>query len=115
MKLREFLSNKTKSCQYTLIIQKAVKDENSPFYIDMYRTTPIRNVQEWLEGTTADKYIVISKDHPPIDETAGVWMGWYNNGTLGCCMVSTEQDLLTKYGEKQGRCMIGFYDRKVRN
>lgn len=113
MKLREFLEEAGRNGTYTLIVQKAVKDERSPFYHPEYRTTPVYSVWEWLQGTGIDKYIVIKRDHPPIDPT-GAWLNWYNKNSLGCCMVTTEQDLITQYGEKQGREMIEYYDRLVR-
>ena len=86
----------------------------TPFYHDEYKTTPIYTVREWLEGKTADTYIVIKADHPPIDVT-GIWLNWYNIKDLSCCMITTEQDLYTQYGESQGKDMINFYDRKMRN
>jgi hypothetical protein len=113
MKLREFLEETGRNSQYTFVIQKTVKDEHSPFYNDEYKTTPIWSTWEWLQGTAIDKYIVIKRDHPPIDVTGG-WLNWYYKGHLGCCMVTTEQDLLLRYGEKQGREMIEYYDRKMR-
>ena len=114
MKLREFLENKSKTERYTFIIQKAVKDENTPFHHNEYRTTPIRTIWEWLDGKTVDNHIVIKADHPPIDVTGG-WLNWYNIKDLSCCMITTEQDLITQYGENQGKDMITFYDRKMRN
>ena len=113
MKLREFLETKGKNERYTFIIQKTVKDDATPFYHDEYKTTPIYTTWEWLQGTTTDKYIVIKADHPPIDVT-GNWLNWYNMKDLSCCMITTEQDLLTHYGEKQGKDMIEWYDCKVR-
>lgn len=113
MKLREFLEEAGQNSQYTFVIQKAVKDEGSPFYNSEYTTTPIYTTWEWLRMPCIDKYIVIKRDHPPIDVTGG-WLNWYNKGHLGCCMVTTEQDLLTHYGERQGRDMIAYYDREMR-
>lgn len=113
MKLREFLQENGRNIQYTLVIQKTVKDEHSPFYHDEYKTTPIYSTWEWLQSSCIDKYIVINRDHPPIDVT-GCWLNWYNKGNLGCCVVTTEEDLILHYGEKQGKDMIDYYDRKIR-
>lgn len=114
MKLRELLEQAGRNDSYTFIIQKAVPDEGAPGYTNTYRTTPIRTVWEWLSSPVPDKYIVIKRDHPPIDATGGGWLNRYNGGHLGCCMITTEQDLLTHYGEKQGREMIEWYDKGVR-
>lgn len=113
MKVKEWLHTKDKNTNVTFIIAKAVKDETSPFYHTEYRTTPIRSVWEWLEGETAENYIVIKADHPPIDAT-GSWNDWYLKSHLLCAMIATEQDLITRYGEKQGNEMIEYYDNKLR-
>lgn len=113
MKIREYLENRSSNTNVTFIIQKAVKDEHSPFYHDEYKTTSVQHPNEWLRGTFIDNYIVIKADHPPVDVT-GAWHNWYKGGHLRCCMVTTEADLLTHYGEKQGRDMIAYYDREVR-
>lgn len=113
MKLRELLEQAPKNTRYTFIVQKAVPCENAPGYTDAYTTTPVRTVWEWLNSPTPDKYIVIKKDHPPVSPTAG-WHNWYKLDDLGCCMVTTEDDLILHYGEKQGREMIAWYDKEVR-
>lgn len=114
MKIREYLEKMGPRCDFTFIIQKAVKDEHSPLYHDEYRTTPVRYGTEWLNGEGfIDNYIVIKADHPPIDVT-GAWNNWYKSGSLRCAMVTTEADLLTHYGEEQGRDMIAYYEREVR-
>jgi hypothetical protein len=113
MKLREWLEAKGQNEQATFVIAKAVKDEQSPMYRYEYRETPIRTVWEWLGGETADKYIVINPDHPPID-IAGHWVRHYNKGWLKCCVITTEQDLYTKYSEKQAKEMLEWYDKEVR-
>ena len=114
MKLREWLeAQKSENTTATFVIAKAVKDEASPLYHFEYRGTPIRAIWEWLQGETADKYIVINKNHPPIDIT-GNWVRAYNRGDLNCCVITTEQDLFTMYSEKQAKEMIEYYDREVR-
>lgn len=112
MNIREYLE-KTGATQATFIIKKAVKDEASPFYHDEYKTTPVRYKHEWMQSEGfVDNHIVIKADHPPIDVT-GAWHNWYKGGTLRCAMVTTEADLLTHYGEEQGRKMIAYYEREV--
>ena len=112
MNIREYLE-KTAKPEATFIIQKAVKNENAPGYHNEYKTTPVRHKSEWLRGEGfIDNYIVIKADHPPIDVT-GAWHNWHKGGSLGCAMVTTEADLLTHYGEKQGHRMIAYYEREV--
>lgn len=113
MKLTEWLQNKGKNESATFVIAKAVKDDSSPLYYFEYKTTPIRTVWEWLEGNTGEEYIVINADHPPIDVT-GNWVRHYKNGWLQCAMITTEQDMFTKYSGKQAQDMIEWYDKEVR-
>lgn len=112
MTVREYL-DKIGRADVTFIVQKAVKDEASPFYHDEYGTTSVQYSTEWLRGTFADTHIVIVADHPPVDVT-GAWHNWYKSGHLRCAVVTTEADLITHYGEAQGRDMIAMYDREVR-
>ena len=99
--------------EFTFLIQKAVKDDNTPFYHDEYYQTPISGFYELIDKEFPKKYIVIKADHAPIDIT-GVWTSDYKKGWLNCCVITTEKDLITRYGEQQGRRMIEFYDKEVR-
>lgn len=114
MLVKEYLELKGSKNNFTFIIQKAVKDDNSPFYHEEYKTTPIQNYYEWKHAEKfLHKYIVVKADHAPIDPT-GVWLNWYQQGDLNCCMITTEQDLITRYGDKQGQEMINYYDKEAR-
>lgn len=113
MTVREFIVKTGTRCDRTFIVQKSVKDEASPFYHDEYGTTSVQHSNEWLRGTFVDTHIVIVADHPPVDVT-GAWHNWYKSGHLRCAVVTTEADLITHYGEAQGRDMIAMYDREVR-
>lgn len=114
MKVKEWLESKGKNEQATFIIERAVKDDATPFYHDEYRTTPIRSVYEWLDSTTAEKYIVINADHAPIDVSNGGWTNWYKGGHLHCAVITTEEELYKHYSETQAKEMIEWYDKKVR-
>lgn len=109
MKLKELLQAEDQNQKYTFIVYKIRKDECSP----VFTTTPIRPVWEWLSGTFADEYIIIKKDHAPIDVSGG-WSNWYNDGNLKCCMIAKPESLIQQYGEKQGNDMIDFYNRTVK-
>lgn len=114
MKIREYLEKIEKHTDVTFIIQRSIKDDHAPFYHNEFQTTPIRTNQEWLEGEGfIDNHIVINQDHPPIDVT-GTWVNWYMAGRLKCAVVTTEEDLIRHYGEKQGRDMIAYYNRTVK-
>ena len=113
MLLKEWLQTKGKNENATFIVEKAVKDEHTPFYHSEYRTTPIHSVWEWLEGETSGKFIVVKADHPPID-TTGNWLQWYKAGELHCAMVTSEENLFARYGKEQAKQMIKWYDEKVR-
>lgn len=112
MTVREYL-NKIGRADVTFIVQHTVKDKFTPFYHSEYKTTCIQFSTEWLREQIADTHIVIVADHPPIDTTGG-WHNRYKGGFLRCAMVTTEADLITHYGEAQGRDMIAYYDREVR-
>lgn len=114
MTIREYLQKNEfdNSADVTFIVQRAVKDDGSPYHSE-YRTTSVRTVLEWLEGEEfVDAYIVINADHPPID-VSGTWNNWYKKGLLRCAVVTTEEELLKLYGENQGRDMVDFYKRTV--
>ena len=113
MKVKEWLQSKGKFDSTTFIIARAEKYENSRMYDFKYRTTPIRTVEEWLKGETAEKYIVINADHAPIDISSG-WTNWYKGGHLHCAIITTEEELYTMYSETQAKEMIEWYDKKVR-
>ncbi len=112
MTLKEFLQ-KVKKGEYTFTIAKAVKDEHTPFHHSEYYQTPIRYIDEWNDWAKAKDYIVINPDSCPIDVT-GVWQNHYKRGFLYCAIITTEEDLRTKYGEKQGNDMIEYYDKLVK-
>ena len=113
MKLKEWLQSKGKNEQATFVIAKAVKDENSAFYHNEFKTTPIYCVWEWLEGKMGEKYIVINADYPPID-IAGHWLRSYNAGHLLCAIITTEKDLYNELSEEQAKRMLAYYDAEVR-
>ena len=112
MNLLEFLSEQNENNRYTFTICECER-ESTNLTNKIYRQTPIRAVWEWEYFDIANNFIVINKDHPPIDIT-GHWVTSYNQGHLKNCIITTEKDLIEEYGEKQGREMIEYYDKKVR-
>lgn len=113
MKLQELLNNENENVMYTFTIAEYVEVTGN-YGRTVYTQTPLRVVWEWMKSGIVDKYIVINKSHPPIDIT-GHWINNYNNDYLKNCILTTEQDLIKQYGEEQGKRMIEYYDKKVRN
>ena len=113
MKLLEFLSEQNENNLYTFTICEC-KRESTNLTNKIYRQTPLMTIWEWLKGDYLNKFIVINANHPPIDIT-GNWVKVYNKGWLKNCIITTEKDLIEGYGEKQGKEMIEYYDKKVRN
>lgn len=113
MKLRELLEIQDQNQNFTFIIQENEKSGVSSMLRDVYKTTPIRPVWEWLSGTLPDEYIVLKKEQAPLDVT-GTWSNWYENGELKCCIITKPETLIERYGEKQGNDMISFYERTVK-
>lgn len=112
MRVRDYLN--TVSGNVTFIIVRAEKDEQSPFYHNIYQTTPIRQVWEWEESTSGLlDMLVVNKDCEPIDIT-GVWQNWYRKGGLKCCMIESEETLHTMYSETQAEDMINHYEKTVK-
>lgn len=110
MTVREYLKKHQNEASITFIRQKAVKDEHSPFYHSEYSTAPIYSAYEWAQHEKVCENLVINADHPPIDAN-GMWGNWYKQGNLLCAMITTEEELIKMYGEKQGRDMIEHYKR----
>lgn len=102
MRVREYLDQFPSAAPVTFIKQAAG---------GTYSTTPIHSAWEWLNNDNIGDYLVINADHPPID-AAGFRGMHYKIGRLHCAMITTEAELLEQYGEKQGRDMIAYYERK---
>lgn len=113
MKLLEFLSEQNENNLYTFTIANCVK-ESEHIKTTVYKQTPLNSIWEWMKGNIPNKYIVINVNHPPIDIT-GNWVKAYNKGWLKNCIITTEEDLILNYGEEQGKQMVEYYDRKVRD
>lgn len=109
--LRSFLAKQEPNKSFTFIKMEARRRVGTPFYEMVYSTTSIGCVYDWQNSSFIDKYIVVSKDHPPIDVDGG-WQSSYKKGSLGCCVITTEQDLLIAYGGEQGQKMIEHYKEK---
>lgn len=110
MTVREYLERLDKNGKVTFIIAHSVKESAGRFYHYEYKTTPIHSVYQII-GEWVDEYLVINDDNPPIDFDGG-WVKLYNSGYLKCAIITTKDDLLMRYGEKEGREMIDYYKEK---
>ena len=118
MNLKEYLNGLKENDKVTFIIAEPLKEVLNSFNEYRYKTTPIRCVWEWLQGTfstgyTFEDYLVVNKDHPPIDIT-GNWVNWYNRDDLKCCMITKREDMYKMYSEKQANDMIAWYEKTVK-
>ena len=113
MRLKDYLNELGKNDSVTFIIAEAQKDKHTPFTSYVYRGTPIRTVWEWEEATSMMDYIVVNKDHSPIDIT-GHWCRSYKAGHLKCCVLTSEETMFQMYSEKQAKDMIDYYERTVK-
>lgn len=114
MTAREYVQ-KIHPQQVTFVIAHSVRYEHAPGYYYEYKTTPIYHTSELLRypaDSFIDNHIVINADHPPID-VAGIWTRHYKRGFLCCAMLTTEEDLRTRYSEKQAEDMIAYYKREI--
>lgn len=114
MKVKDYLNQLDDNADVTFIIVGAEKDNHSPSYHNVYRTTPIRACWDWKESTSGLlDMIVMNKDCEPIDITGG-WQNWYRKSMLKCCMVESEETLHTMYSENQANDMIKYYEKNVK-
>lgn len=114
MTVREYLETLSNNENVTFVKMEAEKDDTSPFMNEVYKTTPVRTVWEWKEATSILDYIVVNKDHAPIDVT-GNWSNWYKKGMLKCCMITTKETIYQLYPSKeQAERMIKYYEKSVK-
>lgn len=114
MRVKDYLNEIGKNAEVTFIIVDVEKDEHSPFHHNIYKTTPIRCVWEWLESTSGLlDMLVVNKDCEPIDITGG-WQNWYRKGALKCCMIESEESLRTMYSKEQVEDMIRWYEKTIK-
>ena len=115
MKLSEFLQQAGENDDYTFIISKAVPNAHGSGYHTEYYQTPIRRAWEWLSSGAQDKYIIVKKDHPPIDIT-GTWSEWYTKGRIHCSVITTEEAVHALYpSNNQAEETIKQYDKNARS
>lgn len=117
MKVKEYLQligkTENSSDSLTFVISRAVKDDNTPYYHEEYRTTPIRSIWEWCESDIMN-YIVLNPTQPPIDWLTTGWNNRYKRGDLMSMLVIPKEDLYLIYPQKQADELIIFIDKKIK-
>lgn len=95
------------------VITKVEGDEHTTS--KWYRSTPVRNVSEWLESGSLDKYIVLNTEQPVTYWLSGVnWNGAIMNHRQMSLLVITEEELMKMYGKRQADGTIDFIDKKIK-
>lgn len=115
MTVKEYFQKYLKdSNSVAFIIAKAEKDEASPFYHAIYRTTPMRGVYEWLNGGSTLDYIVLNDKQAPIDWLSGVpWINHFKSGHLINMLIISKEDLDVLYGQEGANSMEKFIEEKI--
>lgn len=115
MKVKQYLEEKRNtSNMITFIITKVEKDEHTPFYHSTYTTTPIRYVDEWVDGDVMD-YIILNDKQNPIDWLSGAnWNTFFQRGDLTCMLVISQEDMYKLFSKEQADHMEAYIDTLLR-
>ena len=115
MRVKEYLDTLSSNENVTFIKAVAMKDENSPFYSEVYQTTPIRQANEWQNSPVADFYILNHKQCP-IDWLSGAeWKNQFEKGHLKSLLVISQEDLHLLYSPKQAAGIIEHIGEVIKN
>jgi hypothetical protein len=115
MLVREYLNKLDAYQNVTFIKAIAQKDENSPFYDEVYQTTPIRQAHEWQNSSLADFYILNHKQCP-IDWLSGAkWGNQFKRGHLKSLLIISKEDIEKLYSPKQAAETIKFIEGAIKN
>ena len=115
MLVREYLNTLSSNENVTFIKAVAQKDENTPFYSEVYQTTPIRQAYEWQISPVADFYILNHKQCP-IDWLSGApWKNQYEKGHLKSLLIISKEDIEKLYSPKQAAETIQYIEEVIKN
>lgn len=114
MLVKEYLNTLNVNQDVTFIKAVAQKSENSPFYDEVYQTTPIRQAHEWENSSIAEFYILNDKQCP-IDWISGaMWKNSFNKGRLKSLLIISKEDIEKLYSPKQAAEMIDFIGKEIK-
>lgn len=115
MLVKEYLKRLDAYQDVSFIKTIALKDDNSPFYNEVYQTTPIRQAHEWQNSAVADFYI-LNDNQCPIDWLSGAkWKNSFDKGHLKSLLIISKEDLEKLHSEKQAAELINFIDKELKN
>lgn len=115
MLVKEYLNTLDAYQDVTFIKAVAQKDEHSPFYSEVYHTTPIRQAHEWKNSSIADYYILNDKQCP-IDWLSGAkWGNRFKKGWLKSLLIISKEDIEKLYSPKQAAELIDFIGKEIQN
>lgn len=115
MLVKDYLRNLDAFQDVTFIKTIAQKDDNSPFYDEVYQTTPIRQASEWQNSAIKDFYILNDKQCP-IDWLSGArWKNRFNRGDLKSLLVISKEDLEKLYSPKQAAELIDYIEKEIKS
>lgn len=114
MLVKEYLVTLDAFQDVTFIKAVAQKDESTPFYDEVYHTTPIRQAQEWKNTPIAEFYVLNDKQCP-IDWISGaMWKNSFNKGHLKSLLIISREDIEKLYSPKQAAELIDFIGKEIR-
>lgn len=115
MLVKDYLRNLDAFQDVTFIKTIAQKDDDSPFYDEVYQTTPIRQASEWQNSAIKDFYILNDKQCP-IDWLSGArWENRFNRGDLKSLLVISKADLEKLYSPKQAAELIDYIEKEIKS
>jgi hypothetical protein len=115
MLVKEYLNTLDAYQNVTFIKAVAQKDESSPFYTEVYHTTPIRQAYEWQKTPVADFYILNHKQCP-LDWLSGAkWGNQFKKGYLKSLLIISKEDIEKLYSPKQAAEIIDFIGKEIKN
>lgn len=115
MLVKEYLNTLGTNQDVTFIKAIAQKDENSPFYDEVYQTTPIRQAHEWKSTPIAEFYILNDKQCP-IDWISGaMWKNRFKRGDLKSLLIISKEDIEKLYSPKQAAETIKYIEEAIKN
>lgn len=98
----------------TFIVAKAEKDKATPFYHQVYSTTPIYCVWEWLKNDKMVDYIVLNDKQAPIDWLSGaMWNNQFNCGHLTSMLIISKEELHKLYSKEQADSIEKYIENKI--
>lgn len=112
MKVGEYLERYNEYMDVTFIKVVARKDDNTPFYHEEYKTTPIRTIREWKHNTELMDSFILNDKQCPIDWLSGaLWSNHFYKGRLLSLLVVDKKNIEMLFSPEQAARTIKFIDQ----